>query len=33
MHPNSQTIISNRLREPGILNIEPLVRIFSNQMD
>ena len=33
MHPNSQTIISNRFREPGILNIEPLVRIFSNQMD
>ena len=23
MHPNSQTIISNRFREPGILNIEP----------
>ena len=33
MHPNSQTIISDRFREPGILNIEPLVRIFSNQMD
>ena len=33
MHPNSQTIISNRFREPGILNIEPLVRIFSSQMD
>ena len=33
MHLNSQTIISNRFREPGILNIEPLVRIFSNQMD
>ena len=33
MDPNSQAIISNRFREPGILNIKPIVRIFTNQMD
>ena len=33
MEPNSLAIISNRFREPRILNIEPLVRIFTNQMD
>ena len=33
MDPNSLAIISNRFRESGILNIEPLVRIFTNQVD
>ena len=31
--PESLAIISNRFRQPGILNIEPLVPIFTNQMD
>ena len=30
---NSLAIISDSLRETGILNIEPLVRIFTNRMD
>ena len=29
---NSLGIISNRFREPAILNIEPLVHMFTNQM-
>ena len=29
MDPNSLAIISNRFREPGILKIESLVRIFQ----
>ena len=33
MDPNSLAIISNRIGEPGILNIEPLVRNFTNEMD
>ena len=33
MDPNSLAIISNRFREPGILNIEPLDHVFTNQMD
>ena len=33
MDANSLAIISNRFWETGILNIEPLVQIFSNQMD
>ena len=31
--PNSSAIISNSFREPGILNIRQLVRIFTNQMN
>ena len=33
MDPNSLAIISNRFGEPTILNIEPLVHIFTNQID
>ena len=33
MNLNSLAIVSNRFREPGILNVEPLVRIFTDQMD
>ena len=33
MDANSLAIISNRLLELWILNIEPLVYIFTNQMD
>ena len=33
MDPNSLAIISNRFRERTILNIEPLVHIFTNQID
>ena len=32
MDPNFLAIISKHFREPGILNIEPLVRTFTNQM-
>ena len=30
---NGPAIVSNRFRKPGILNIEPVVHIFTNQMD
>ena len=33
MDLNSLAITSNRFREHEILNIKPLVRIFTNQMD
>ena len=33
MDPDYVAIISNRFWERGILNIEPLVCIFTNQMD
>ena len=33
MDPNLLPIISNHFRESGILNIEPLLRVFTNKMD
>ena len=33
MDPNSLAIISYRFRDPWIFKIEPLVRIFTNEMN